>query len=251
MEKWNLPKVAPPSWLDPANEVTKDSPKLPKGTFVVECMESLLRLGCDPKQAAGVTANSINESAWGQSYRANNLGGWKCTKAAAIAYALAHDGKGISWWQAPGNRAPGATVGDLRGGDSPWCYYRAFSSIGEFLGEWLKHFVPRPEGPAPYKGYKRCGELFWSHGDWFLELCLVGYKGANTKKNPEPSVREHESLVKASLVRWAQSRLPSGLVVDGEWGPKSQAACTTFQIAKRIKPTGKLDDATLKALAIS
>lgn len=258
MEKWDLPKGPPPSWLDPADEIIKDSPKLPKDIFVVECMESLLRLGCDPKQAAGVTANAMNESAWGQSYRAFNLGGWKLFKPYALAYRKAH-GKGPPWWRAPGNRAPGATLANYRGGDPPWCFYRAFDSIESFLASWLKAFVPRPSPGAssregkgdPETGdYRLAGERFWlGRSNWFDAMVAAGYKGQRTEANPEGSIAEHKSLYKSAITRWGQSRL--GVVVDGAWGPKSTARCTSFQLAKGLNPTGKLDDATLKALAIS
>lgn len=247
MEKWNEPKGSPPKWLDLADEVTTDEPKLPRDQFVVACMEACLRLDCDPMQAAGVTANVLNESAWGQSYRAFNFGGWKIYEHYAITYRKVH-GKGPRWWRAPGNKAPGATLKDLKGGDPPWCFYRAFDSIKDFLGHWLQHFVPRPDYAAPYSGYRRCGKVFWAGDEWFPWLISAGYKGENTRKHPESAIVEHRQLVEAAITRWAQARL-GGLVIDGVWGPKSRQICFVWQQTHGLEPTGVLDDATFRALA--
>jgi hypothetical protein len=247
MLKWNEPKGPPPKWLDPSREITHDDPKLPKNEFVVTSMEHCLALGLHPRQAAGVVGNAINESAWGQSYRGNNLYGWKVTQGAAVAYALVHDGEGILWWRAPGNKAPSATLKNLKGGDPPWCFYRAFESLTDSYAEWLAHFVPKPNEPAPYGAYRSCGALFWSGREWFTQLCKVGYKGELTKRDPSGSVAEHRSLAQSALTYWAQSRL--GLVVDGKWGPMSRARCTTLQIARGLRTTGLLDDRTLEAIA--
>lgn len=185
-------------------------------------MEDLLTLGCDVRQAAGVTANSINESGWGQMFRWWNLGGWKITRVYAVDY-LKNAGLPAPYWVAPGNKAPNATPSDPKGGDPPWCYYRCFGTQSEYLREWMAHFVPRPDEHAPYQGYRHCGEIFWSGSPtWFKELCLVGYKGTNTKKDPSSAVAEHVSLVRGAIVRWAQGRL--GVAVDGLWGGASQAA---------------------------
>lgn len=246
-EKWNLPFPPLPSWLSASAEVKTDPPKYPKDRFVVECMESLLRLGCNPMQAAGVTAAMINETAWGQIYKAWNLGGWKCTKAAAIAYAMAHDGRPIPFWRAPGNKAPGATPDDLKGGDPIVCYYRAFSSMEEFLGEWLKHFTPKPSDHSPYPAYKACGVLFWSKQDWFLAMLKAGYRGTNTQAHPEGAVAEHHSLVRAAITRWAQSKL--GVKVDGIFGPVSRQACFRYQLDHQLPATGEPDAQTLDSLA--
>lgn len=242
LEKWNLPKGKIPSWLSESAEVTQDSPKMAKDAFVVYCMHSCIDLGCAPKQAAGITANAVNESAWGQSYRGNNLGGWKITQA----YASEHPES--SWWRAPGNKATGATEKDLKGGDPPWCYYRAFHSVKTFLGEWITHFVPDPNiGNPPYPSYSYCGRLFWGGSDWFQELIHVGYKGSNTKRNPRPAIAEHEQLVDSSITRWAQSML--GVAADGKWGEWSRKAAMAYMADRVIPSTGELDDALINLLA--
>lgn len=38
------------------------------------------------------------------------------------------------------------------------------------------------------------------------------------------------------------------LQVDGKWGPKTSAALKSYQSAHNLKPTGKPDGATMKAL---
>lgn len=200
VDKWNLPAGTIPAWLDPASEVkTEEAKPGVRGPFVIACMEALIRLGCSETQAAEVAANAINETGWGRSYRAWNLGGWKITKA----YTTDHPN--APWWRAPGNKSSG---------DAPWCYYRAFDSLQDFLREWLEHFTPRPSADAPYPGYRRTGELFWAGGPWFPELILVGYKGAVTKARlvanrragkpdaTHPSVRDHQSIVQSVLVIW-------------------------------------------------
>jgi peptidoglycan hydrolase-like protein with peptidoglycan-binding domain len=249
-EKWTEPKGAPPAWLDPADEVTRDDPKMVKGAFIATCVNALLAMGLSVPQAVGVTANACNETGYGRYYRANNLGGWKITKVGARAYRAEH-GKGPRWWRAPGNKAPGATIDpwDMKGGDPPWCYYRAFDSIGAFLGEWVTHFVPKPGTPPPYAIYRRTGELFW-RGDpeWFRLMCLAGYKGRNTQKHPDLSVAEHKIMCRSVATHWAQSRLR--VVVDGAWGPKSRAACAAFQAAKGLPATGEATPETLAALAV-
>jgi len=246
MDKWNEPKGPIPHWLDAADEVTRDDPKLGKSEFIVACVDALLALGCSIEQACGVTANALNETGWGQFYRANNLGGWKLTKAGAEAFR-AVTGHGPMWWRAPGNMAPGATLADYAGGDPPWCYYRAFLSIGDFLGEWLAHFVPTPGLPAPYAIYKACGEAFWHGEPWFPLLVAAGYKGENTRKHPDNAIAEHAQLRHAAATRWGQTvlRVPA----DGQWGTISKTACAVYQRAHGLAVTGELDAATLTALA--
>jgi peptidoglycan hydrolase-like protein with peptidoglycan-binding domain len=40
------------------------------------------------------------------------------------------------------------------------------------------------------------------------------------------------------------------LTVDGKWGPASSAALKSYQAAHSLKPTGKMDAATAKALGM-
>jgi len=257
MQKWNEPKGPPPSHLDLADEIThEDVHRFSKDRFAVECMEACLRLGCAPKQAAGVTANVLNESAWGQACRAHNYGGWKLFKPYAAAYRKAH-GKGPPWWRAPGNKAPGATLEDHKGGDPPWCFYRAFDSLDDFLANWLLAFVPKPAPGAPSRegkgdpataDYRLAGERFWNgRSDWFAAMVAAGYKGTRTEAHPDQAIAEYHSLAKGALTRWAQARLR--IKVDGIWGSESTATCRVFQTCHGLEATGALDDVTLLVLA--
>lgn len=238
--KWNEPPEPVPLWLDPAAEVTEETgPRpAPRGPFVVAAMKACLALDCDPAQAAGVVANSINETGWGRSYRAYNCGGWKITPRYVKGFKAAHPNESPRWWRAPGNRTSG---------DPPWCYYRAFPSFEAYFEEWIAHFVPRPGESAPYPAYTRAGELFWSGEDWFPALISAGYKGSVTKAKPERSIREHDALVVTALRMWAQSSL--SITVDGVWGKVSRATLAEWQKAHGLAETGSLDDATLAALA--
>lgn len=240
-----------PKWLDPKSEVPKTAPPHDRAAFVVGTMERLLELGCDPRQAAGVTANAANESAWGRSLYCGNGFGWKITSSYAASFKQ-RTGESAPWWRAPGN---------LSSGDAPEVYYRVFGEKGadgvwrfDFegaLSEWLERFVPRPDrtpAPAP-RGvdYRRCGRLFWTGGAWFPELIRVGYKGPVTRAAPARSIAEHDSIVKTVLTFWAQSRL--GVKVDGNWGPVSARAAAALQQAHNLPPTGKVDGGLLEALA--
>ncbi len=248
MEKWTEPRSKLPSFLDGVCEVTHENTRRYSiDYFSVECMECCLRLGCAPMQASEVTANTRNESANGQSYRCNNLYGWKLTEGYAREYRQTHDGNGPPFWRAPGNKAPGATLTDPKGGDPPWCYYRVFETFEGSLAEWLKHFVPQPTEHAPYGSYRKCGELFWSGGDWFPELIRCGYKGENTRKHPDLSIAEHRDTARTSAIRWAQSRMKIG--IDGKWGALSRTACLLLQSRYGKPATGELDADTLVLIA--
>lgn len=244
----------PPSWLDPDKELSLEkSPTYPtRAAFVIATMEHLLKAGLLPRQAAGVVANAANESGWGRHCFWGNSGGWKITQAYATEYKR-RTGEAPFWWKARGN---------VDSADQPWCFYRAFDSLGAFLDEWCTHFVPRPEVAAPpYPGYKRCGQQFWNGGPWFPELILVGYKGGPSKlkmkaarfaglpDTTHPSVRDHEIMTKDCLEIYAQSRL--GVEPDGAFGPKSVSALRAWQPLHGLRPTGELDAPTLRTLFAS
>lgn len=251
--KSTAPYAGPPAWLDAATELP-----LPRESgygrerFVVECMAALLARGCSPRQAAEVTANASGEASHGRAVWHGNAGGWKITKAYADGYRKAHGGACPPWWKARGNVASA---------DSAWCFYRAFPSLAVFLGEWLTHFVPKPDATPLYPAYKATGAAFWRGDDrWFGEMILVGYKGGPSKKRMQglradgkpdgdhPSVRDHRATVREVLEWWAQHVL-GGLTVDGAWGPKSQARCREVQASNGLPPTGQLDAATLDVVA--
>lgn len=243
MTKWDLPPEPIPSWLLAENEVTDNPPKLTKSEFILQSLKALILLGCSIEGAFGVLANAINESAWGQSYKAHNVGGWKMYKPAARD-AL---GRPRKWWRAPGNKAPGATVHDLKGGDPPWCLYRAFESLEDYYRSWLKVYVPKtPPGEQPNGAYGKTGQQFWTGEEWFDDLIAAGYKGRNTRERPGGSIAEHNSIVHTLRTYWAQFLL--GVDPDGDWGTKSAAACKAFQRHNLLPQSGYLDRETLAVL---
>jgi peptidoglycan hydrolase-like protein with peptidoglycan-binding domain len=238
LPKFTGPLKPPPSWLDPAARVTgPEPPKLSRDAFPVMCVDTLLSLGCPIVGACEIAANAVTETGWGQEYRANNLGGWKCSRGAAERYK-ARTGQSMPWWTTHGNAGTG---------DSQTVFYRAFPSVRDFFAEWLLTFVPKPGTVGPTHLYKRTGEVFWSGGDWFPELIRGGYKGRVTKANPDKSIAEHVSLTNSARTRWAQSRL--GVTVDGKLGPKTRTALTAFQKAHGPPPFGEVDTPTIMALS--
>lgn len=237
--KWDLPPEPIPSWLDPACEVTRhnDAPKIGSTAFAPLASGILLSLGCSLFGAISVTGNSMSECANGTRYRAKNFGGWKVYEPFAREYLRTH-GKPTPWWRAVGNKDRG---------DPPWCYYRGFESPKQFFEEWLLLFVPKPGAVGKKHRYKQSGELFWRDDEqWFAALIEAGYKGKVTKADPADSIYEHGLLRHSALTRWAQSRL--GVVADGSWGPRSNAACLAFQVAHALPATGSLDEPTARAL---
>lgn len=251
MRKFNVPFTGPPAWLEPSAEVPMRGEGFSgRNDFCVRTMGWLLGLGLTPRQAAEVAANTAVETAWGEAWWCGNGGGWKITKAHADAFKARH-GRPAPWWKAPGN---------VDSGDSPWCFYRVFPSAQDFLRAWCEHFVPRPGAVAPYPAYRAAGAAFWGGDEgWFAELILAGYKGARSKQRlkelreghrPDtlhPSVRDHASMARDILTRWAQHAL--GVEVDGRWGDKSAKAAASACKAAGIEAHGVLDDALCALLA--
>lgn len=231
MEKWTGDLAPPPFWLVPSMEVTgaSEPAKLPRGPFVIRCIRALLNLGCDIDQALGVAANTMNETGWGRFYRAWNLGGWKITKGTSTN----SDGTPRQWWRALGNKSSG---------DPQTCFYRAFSSAEKYFEEWLKTFVPK----AGTGRYAKCGQQFWAGEEWFDDLIAAGYKGAVTQRNPTPSIREHEQIIKTLVVIYCQHLL--GVEPDGKWGQKSRNACSAYQLKNGLSLSGTLNAETMDAL---
>lgn len=245
--------AGPPPWLDPAREqpLTLSPTYAHRSAFIAAAMRALLALGCSPAQAAAVTANACGEAAWGRACWWGNAGGWKITEAFVRGYRASHGGECPPWWKARGNVASA---------DAAWCFYRAFASLEAFLGEWLTHFVPRPEVAAPpYPGYRATGAAFWRDDPrWFGELILAGYKGSPSKLRMKalravgaddarhPSVREHRLIAHEVVEVWAQLCL--GIDPDGAWGPKSRAAMARWQLAHGLPATGEFDPATVATL---
>lgn len=229
MEKWNLPPEKPPFWLDPGVELITNPPAIAPGAFVILCIESMPDLpGLDILKRIDVVANCVVETGWGKYRKGNNLGGWKITKGAA--------GPGVPWFRARGNKAPGASETDYRGGDPPWCWYRVFASFEDFFAQWLARFVPR-NAPKGHR-YKKCGEEFWAGKPWFDDLIAAGYKGENTKANPDRSIAGHEQLSEKCAMVYAQHLLR--VDVDGDFGPKSEAAAKKLLGVPEAEWSGEL-----------
>lgn len=253
MSQYDLPYNGPPAWLAAAAEKpVAVSPTYTRTTFVLECMRWLLGAGLDPRKAANVTANSVLESGWGAQCYWYNGGGWKITRAYADDYRARYR-REPPWWKARGHEASG---------DPPWCFYRAFDNLTQYLSQWMERFVPVPNPGTASARYAKTGERFWAGDErWFGEMILAGYKGTPSQlrmqalrlvgadDSAHPSVRGHRRLVQEVLTVWGQSRL--NLDPDGAWGPKSHAACARWQAAKGLPSTGELDGPTLAALAVS
>ena len=254
-----------PTWLDPSAEVKDIDPPWSRHMFQVECINTLRMLGCDIEQAVGVTAHMMLESGRGQKFRAWNLGGVKLWQSTARQYKQA-TGKSIPWWRDWGHQSQG---------DPEVCYYRAYEDFGAFLRHWLNAYVPRlteeplvrksdpkrglrkgqpllsPETSADYRlagahFHRLNGRLFVR---WFEMLLKAGYRGAKTKQLWKAAQSIHESLEIEARVHWAQSRL--GVAIDGDWGPRSRAACEQYQRSKGLTVTGVVDDALLESLVLS
>lgn len=234
-----VPEPAPP-WLDPAAEVTWEAgPRpAPGSPFIIALMEACLALGCDPTQAAGLTATAMKETDWGASYQAFNCGGWTITERFAAARRAEAPSAPVLWRRGPDER-PGA--------ERSWACHRAFRSFAEYVAEWIACFVPRPGGAAPYPIYARTGERFWSGGDWFPSLLAGGYRGPVGEDDPARAIREHDARVVTALRMWAQSKL--AVPADGRWGDTSRASLAAWQDANGLPLTRSLDEVTLRSLA--
>lgn len=256
--KWNEPPESPPSWLDSQNEVTSENDTRPEtwrnqpssrlqAIFVTECFIALKKIGLSNWQAIELVSNAVTETGWGKYFRAWNLGGWKIRQA-DIAQARSA-GRTLKWWRAPGNKAPGATLTDYKGGDPPWCYYRAFDSLEDFFKAWIVRFVPSTNTTKPDHRYYKTGMAFWNRQpEWFKELCLAGYKGSNTARNPSGSCAAHEDISDKSLLLLTQHFL-GGLAVDGEWGMKSVTVCRLAQKKYGLPETGRPSLALLNMMS--
>lgn len=239
-----------PTWLDAAAEI-KDSKqpeyfsKLPKKEkdlgFVLLCFRTLLEiekelsLGLNKKQILEIVGNAVGETGWGAKWNCWNLGGWKMNSEYAKSY-FKTNGVPASWYKSEGH---------VLGGDDPVVYYRGFDSINSFFKSWLNRFVPKTT-PKKTDTYYKTSISFWSNGNWFYELCVSGYKGDVTKKNPMPSVNNHLSVT--SRIKTLIAQFVLGLSYDGIWGTKSKLECSKFQVANACPQTGLLDDKTFNLI---
>ena len=238
-----------PGWLDPATEIKEPAqPEAYKALdnnkkaakFITYCVGQLLReeLVYTPGQAFEVVGNLIAETGWGRFWNGWNFGGWKCTESWARSYRLKH-GVSAPWFRAKGH---------VNSGDQPVVYYRGFVSGAEFIKQWMGRFVPE-QGSAPTADrYYKTGLAFWTGGDWFRELCLSGYKGPVTQKNPDKSVEAHAAIVNRAKVIYAQWAL--GLTPDGVWGDVSKSTAIDNGLALN-QHTGFLTNAAFEDLVVA
>lgn len=219
LPKYDGPLGPVPSWLDPAAEVQGGFPERPVGPWLEFVVSELMKLGLTLAQAFEVTAIQAHESGWGQKYGGNNLGGVKATRAWAAAYKR-RTGKPAPFRRAKGNKGTG---------DAQTVIYRAYTSLSDYLAEWVRTFIPRVTGPFPVEpkdaDYRRTGVAFWAGEPWVPELIAALYRGSVTAAKPERAIADHALTVTGVRVRWAQSRL--GVEVDGKWGPRSRLALYT------------------------
>lgn len=190
-----------------------------------------------------VVGNVVSERGWFGSDRperalvpGNNLGGWKINEGHVRA------------WRSRGGLPQEMPrwfrdVGHVGSGDQPVVYYRVFSGIDQFFGEWLERFVPKPGSVGSEHRYNKAGREFWSGGGsgrepngWFRELCLAGYKGPVTQANPDRSVQAYWEIVRKIRVVVVQEMLNRQRAVgglprlkpDGKWGKQSQEVAAKF-----------------------
>jgi len=251
-----------PIWLDKTKEVTEyskprwfSSLTRPKqdavfylwciDTFNATAIEKGLKLTA--KQLAEITGNAAVETGHGQDWKGNNWGGVKINKPYTVSYFNTTNDT-PKWFKAEGHVA---------GGDAPIVYYIYFETPQKYAEYWLDKFVPydyfkedQIEENKKTRYYKTA-KAFWNNfndedNHWFYELCVSGYKGDVTKKNPKPSVDTLFSCT--ARVKTMTSQLILETTPDGVWGLKSKEACIKFQVKFGIKPSGELDDLTFQTL---
>lgn len=124
--------------------------------------------------------------------------------------------------------------------DWPRCNERYFgdpAGVGPFGDDY--HFGAAHEGAAfgaapPWASWPHTRTAFGAAPSW----AAFGYEASDI-----------------SIVKQVQTVLNSQgygpLVVDGKHGPKTGAATLKFQIAKKINPSGVIDDTTLVAMGLA
>jgi hypothetical protein len=146
-------------------------------------------------------------------WRGWNFGGWKVKQSWVETFKQKNQGKSPNWFRA---------LGHVNSGDQPVVFYRGFNSPEEFYQEWVDKFVPKDA--AKDNRYYKTGKTFWNPNskpeDWFLELCLAGYKGEVTQANPTKSFADFKQIVKRAKTLFVQDLI--GLDADGDWGTKSK-----------------------------
>jgi hypothetical protein len=216
-----------PSWLDPETEITNpakpdwfESLLRPKADAIFylwsicslfEAAETITFPRLNINQAVEITANFAVETGHGQKWSSNNWGGVKINKPYVDSYKQKYE-RSPSWFQ---------SAGHVNSGDESVVYYVGFDSISQFSEFWLERY--------------------------FYELCVSGYKGPITQKNPGPSV---ETLFNTKgRIQKMVTQLLLGVTPDGSWGLKTTEACKVFQNQNNLKnKTGEYTDEALSFL---
>lgn len=249
-----------PTWLNPDFEVTlhlKPSwftnyqRPMSDAIFYLWCIDTFFHCGIEQgytlsyNQLIEITANAAVETGHGQKWSGNNWGGVKISKPYVNSY-LQQNGTSPKWFKDEGHVA---------GGDQPIVYYVYFNSPQEYAAYWLQKFVPidyykeNQTEETKRSRYYKTAKSFWENNSsteklehWFHELCVSGYKGEVTKKNPKPSV---DTLFNCKeRVKTMVSQLLLGLNPDNSWGNKSKEKCKEFQVKHGINANGVLTEET-------
>lgn len=255
-----------PTWLDPSKEISNykkpewfTSLSRPKqdAVFYLWCFDSFsyaakekgLTISLNANALAEITANAAVETGHGQKWSGNNWGGVKINKPFVTDYLNTH-GESPKWFKDEGH---------VNGGDQPIVYYTYFETPQTYAKYWLEKFVPidyyREEEKEDSKKsrYYKTAKAFWESNNpthWFYELCVSGYKGEVTKKNPGPSVDTLFSCKTRVMILVSQLLLE--VTPDGEWGKLSKEACSKFQIRFNLSnKSGTLDPETFQVLVNS
>lgn len=252
-----------PTWLDPSKELkdiekpewfSKLSRPQADAVFYLWVIDAFYNAGksegfpeISADQLTEIAANAAVETGHGQKWNGNNWGGVKINKPYVTSYFTQHQ-TNPCWFQSKGH---------VSGGDEEIVYYIGFESVQDFAAFWLNRFVPfsyRDEEQIEEKKrsrYYKTAKAFWENFEeptkhWFYELCVSGYKGEVTKKDPQPSVATLFSC--KSRIKTMVSQLILGLTTDGVWGTKSKNACLEFQKNKGLQETGELNYETYNAI---
>lgn len=249
-----------PTWLDPNAEVTQHSKPswftayqrpMFDAIFYLWCVDTFYHCATEQgytlsyNQLIEIAANAAVETGHGQKWSGNNWGGVKINRTYVSDYKEKH-GTSPKWYK---------DAGHIASGDQSVVYYVYFESPQDYATYWLQKFVPidysKEEQTEETKRtrYYKTAKAFWTNSTftdksqhWFYELCVSGYKGEVTKKDPGPSV---DTLFNCkSRVKTMLSQLLLGLSPDNAWGNKSKEKCKEFQTAHGLSPSGILTDET-------
>ena len=77
-----------------------------------------------------------------------------------------------------------------------------------------------------------------------------GFAGPDDGPPPLPGDNLTPKQQQVAKVQMALNSNGAQLNVDGKWGPSTSAALKSYQSAHGLKPTGRMDGATAKALGM-